>query len=188
MKAALYIRVSTEEQALHGLSIEAQTQALEAWAKEEQATVVGKYVDAGISARKPAAQRPSLQRLLADIQQGRVELVVAAAMLLPLGCALLYGEDPAPFLYTMGIILCISLPLSVLEWAHECAPPLRPLASAALRPANGLSAHRFLVSGFIVHGRSELGCGHGPCLPPRDALLRRQRRPLRAHGSQVRRL
>ena len=76
MKAALYIRVSTEEQALHGLSIEAQTQALEAWAKEEQATVVGKYVDAGISARKPAAQRPSLQRLLTDIQQGRVELVV----------------------------------------------------------------------------------------------------------------
>ena len=48
---------------------------------------------------------------------GRVELVVAAAMLLPLGCALLYGEDPAPFLYTMGIILCISLPLSVLPVA-----------------------------------------------------------------------
>ena len=45
---------------------------------------------------------------------GRVALVVAASMVLPLGCALLYREDPTPFLYTMGIILCVSLPLSFL--------------------------------------------------------------------------
>ena len=45
---------------------------------------------------------------------GRVELVVAVSMILPLVCALLYGEDPYPFLYSMGIILCISLPLSFL--------------------------------------------------------------------------
>ena len=45
---------------------------------------------------------------------GRVELVVAASMVLPLACALLYGEDPSPFLYSMGIIACISLPLSFL--------------------------------------------------------------------------
>ena len=45
---------------------------------------------------------------------GRVELVVAVSMLLPLGCALLYGEDPLPFLCSMGIILCIGLPLSFL--------------------------------------------------------------------------
>ena len=45
---------------------------------------------------------------------GRVELVVAASMVLPLACALLYGEDPSPFLYSMGTIACISLPLSFL--------------------------------------------------------------------------
>ena len=45
---------------------------------------------------------------------GRVELVVMAAMTLPLACALLYREDPTPFLYSMGIIACISLPLSFL--------------------------------------------------------------------------
>ena len=45
---------------------------------------------------------------------GRVELVVAASMVLPLACALLYGEDPSPFLCSMGIIACISLPLSFL--------------------------------------------------------------------------
>ena len=47
----LYVRVSTEEQALHGLSIEAQTVALKEWAKKEHHQVVGVYTDAGISAR-----------------------------------------------------------------------------------------------------------------------------------------
>lgn len=46
----LYARVSTEEQAVHGLSIEAQTAALESWAKANRHAVVGLYVDAGISA------------------------------------------------------------------------------------------------------------------------------------------
>ncbi len=72
----LYIRVSTEEQAVHGLSIEAQTAALEEWAKANGHKVVGIYTDAGISARKPAKKRPELQRLLADAQAGKGELVV----------------------------------------------------------------------------------------------------------------
>lgn len=72
----LYIRVSTEEQAIHGLSIEAQAAALEKWAEENGHKVVGKYIDAGISARKPASKRPALQRLLADVQAGLGDLVV----------------------------------------------------------------------------------------------------------------
>ncbi len=76
MKAALYIRVSTEEQAIHGLSIAAQTEALDEWAKANGATVVDHYVDAGISARKSAAKRPELQRLLKDVQAGRVDIIV----------------------------------------------------------------------------------------------------------------
>lgn len=72
----LYVRVSTEEQALHGLSIEAQTKALEDWAKESGHRVVGIYTDAGISARKPATKRPELQRLLNDVRSGKGDLVV----------------------------------------------------------------------------------------------------------------
>lgn len=72
----LYIRVSTEEQAVHGLSIEAQTAALEEWARANGHKVVGTYIDAGISARKPATKRPELQRLLADAQAGKGELIV----------------------------------------------------------------------------------------------------------------
>ncbi len=72
----LYVRVSTEEQAIHGLSIDAQTAALEEWARTNGHKVVGVYTDAGISARKPASKRPELQRLLTDAQAGKGELVV----------------------------------------------------------------------------------------------------------------
>lgn len=72
----LYARVSTEEQAVHGLSIEAQTLALEGWARSNGHKIVGTYIDAGISARKPAKKRPELQRLLADVQAGKGELIV----------------------------------------------------------------------------------------------------------------
>lgn len=71
----LYIRVSTEEQAVHGLSIEAQTAALQAWADREGHQVAGVYTDAGISARKPASKRPDLQRLLEDIRADKGDLV-----------------------------------------------------------------------------------------------------------------
>ncbi len=72
----LYVRVSTEEQAIHGLSIEAQTAALKEWARANGHKVMGIYTDAGISARKPASKRPELQRLLADVQAGKVDLIV----------------------------------------------------------------------------------------------------------------
>lgn len=41
---------------------------------------------------------------------GRVELMVAASLLLPLAVALFYGESPWPFVLTMGLILCICAP------------------------------------------------------------------------------
>lgn len=71
-----YVRVSTEEQAMHGLSIEAQTSALEEWVKQNGHKLVNVYTDAGISARKPASKRPALQQLLADAQAGKGDLVI----------------------------------------------------------------------------------------------------------------
>lgn len=76
MRAALYIRVSTEEQAIHGLSIAAQTEALDEWAAAEHVTIVDHYIDAGISARKPASRRPELQRLLNDVRGGSIDIIV----------------------------------------------------------------------------------------------------------------
>ena len=75
-----YVRVSTEEQAIHGLSIEAQTSALESWVKENGHRMVHIYTDAGISARKPASKRPALQQLLADAQSGKGDLEIGTKL------------------------------------------------------------------------------------------------------------
>ena len=51
-RAALYIRVSTDEQAREGYSLEAQKENLIKYAKENNYTIVDIYADEGISARK----------------------------------------------------------------------------------------------------------------------------------------
>lgn len=76
IRAALYVRVSTEEQKIHGLSIESQTAALDEWAKANGVKVVGHYNDAGISARKKYTKRPELLRLLEDVKAGKIDLIV----------------------------------------------------------------------------------------------------------------
>ena len=43
IRVALYIRVSSEEQARHGLSLQEQRDALIRYAKANKMTVVGKY-------------------------------------------------------------------------------------------------------------------------------------------------
>lgn len=75
-RVALYIRVSTAEQSIHGLSLEAQQSSLDEWAGREQVEVVGRYADPGISARKKAAKRPGLQRMLEDVRAGKIDLIV----------------------------------------------------------------------------------------------------------------
>lgn len=67
MRIALYCRVSTEEQARHGLSIDTQLDNLRQWAEQEGHTIINEYIDAGVSARKSPLKRPALQRLLADL-------------------------------------------------------------------------------------------------------------------------
>lgn len=57
---------------MHGLSIEAQLAALREWAGDQS---VGEYIDAGASARIPIKKRPELQRLLRDVEQGKIDLI-----------------------------------------------------------------------------------------------------------------
>lgn len=75
MRVALYVRVSTEEQAVHGLSVDDQKESLKKWAEENKHKVVDYYVDAGVSGRKSVSKRPELQRLLSDVEAGKIDLV-----------------------------------------------------------------------------------------------------------------
>ena len=62
-EAAAYVRVSSQEQKLHGLSIEAQKQKLTEYAEKHSLKIVEWYVDEGVSATRPIAKRPALQRM-----------------------------------------------------------------------------------------------------------------------------
>lgn len=75
-RVALYIRVSTEEQARRGLSLPEQLASLKAYASARGFVVVDVYEDPGISARKRYTRRPGLMRLLEDARAGFFDLVL----------------------------------------------------------------------------------------------------------------
>ena len=68
--AASYVRVSTEEQAMRGYSIEAQRDAIRQYAKENGYLIVREYSDEGVSGKKPYNKRPALSQFMEDIQAG----------------------------------------------------------------------------------------------------------------------
>lgn len=80
MRAALYPRVSTDEQAKFGLSIHDQQENLEKYAKEHKMTVVGVYADEGFSARKKIEQRPAMLRLLEDVKAGKIDIILVTKL------------------------------------------------------------------------------------------------------------
>lgn len=76
LRAALYPRVSTEEQVLHGYSLETQEQALVEYANEHGYRIVGIYRDEGFSARKPVMKRKVMQELLEDVKAGKIDIIL----------------------------------------------------------------------------------------------------------------
>ena len=74
MKAIGYIRVSTEEQATHGISLDAQRAKLEAYALTKDLTLVGIVEDAGKSAKD--LRRPGVQKILTMARRKEVDAVI----------------------------------------------------------------------------------------------------------------
>ncbi len=75
IRVAIYARVSTEEQAEHGYSIDAQLDTLRTYCQMHQKTVVGEYVDRGVSG-KSIEGRFELQRLLRDAERREFDEVL----------------------------------------------------------------------------------------------------------------
>ena len=73
---AAYVRVSTQEQKLHGLSLDAQKMKLTEYAKAHNMKIVEWYVDEGVSGRKLIKNRPELQRMILDAEQGKFERII----------------------------------------------------------------------------------------------------------------
>ena len=75
METAIYVRVSTEEQAQEGFSIRAQEQKLKDYARIKDWSIYNIYIDEGISG-KSIEERPAVKQMIADIEAGHVKNVV----------------------------------------------------------------------------------------------------------------
>lgn len=76
MKVFIYERVSSEEQAKHGYSLDAQHEALIEFCKKHDHIILGEYKDEGISARKPYTKRPAMLQLLQDVETIRPDMIL----------------------------------------------------------------------------------------------------------------
>lgn len=75
-RVACYVRVSHEEQKLHGISLDAQKDKLKEYAEKHHLKIVEWYMDEGISGRKLIKHRPALQRMLHDAQEGKFDRII----------------------------------------------------------------------------------------------------------------
>ena len=73
---AAYIRVSSQEQKLHGLSLDAQVHKLQEYAEKNNMRIVEWYKDEGVSGRKLIRNRPELQRMIQDAEKGKFERIL----------------------------------------------------------------------------------------------------------------
>ena len=74
--AAIYCRVSTEDQAREGYSLGEQLEKLKDLCKFRDYNIFNVYEDAGISA-KDMEHRPSFQKMLEDVKNQKVNVIVA---------------------------------------------------------------------------------------------------------------
>lgn len=72
-RVAIYARVSTQEQAENGNSLEFQIDKLKAYCQLHEYKIVGEYVDAGVSGAK--SERPALNKLKKDIDKIDIVLI-----------------------------------------------------------------------------------------------------------------
>lgn len=79
-KAIGYVRVSTEDQAREGVSLDAQEAKVKAWADLNEYELTGLYTDAGISGKR-ADNRPGLQEALQSVSKGDALVIYSLSRL-----------------------------------------------------------------------------------------------------------
>ncbi len=78
MRAATYARVSTQEQADTGTSLDTQRDRTRAYVDAQGWELVAEYVDEGVSGA--ADRRPDLDRLMGECRDGNVDVIVVAKL------------------------------------------------------------------------------------------------------------
>lgn len=75
-RCAIYIRVSTAEQMMHGKSLLAQQEYLEQYAKDNNMSITGVYADEGKTARKELKKRKAIHSLLESVKRNEVDVIL----------------------------------------------------------------------------------------------------------------
>ncbi len=74
IKAVGYCRVSTDEQAQDGLSLDYQQSRIRAYAESQDWQLIGFYIDAGYSGKD--TNRPEFQRMITDLESGKANILI----------------------------------------------------------------------------------------------------------------
>lgn len=74
-KSAIYIRVSTEDQAREGFSLGEQKEKLQDLCKYKGYEIYKVYEDAGISAKN--MERPAFQEMMSDMRSGKINIIIS---------------------------------------------------------------------------------------------------------------
>lgn len=75
-RVAAYVRVSSQEQKLHGLSLDAQKMKLTDYANAHNMRIVEWYLDEGVSGRKLIRKRPELQRMIEAAERKEFDRII----------------------------------------------------------------------------------------------------------------
>lgn len=79
-RVAIYIRVSSNEQKLEGLSIDAQRKYLEDYALSRDMWVYKIYTDAGVSAKIPIKNRPEGRKMFEDMKESKFSAIIVVKL------------------------------------------------------------------------------------------------------------
>ena len=78
--AAIYLRVSTDEQASSGFGLDVQRTQTTGMAMVNRYQVRAVHEDAGLNGTLGPRQRPALTRLLADVKASKAQVVIIVAL------------------------------------------------------------------------------------------------------------
>lgn len=76
LRCAIYIRVSSAEQVMHGKSLEAQLSYLTEYADRQGWRLIGHFADEGKTARKELKRRKAIKELLECVKRDEVDVVL----------------------------------------------------------------------------------------------------------------
>ena len=189
-----YVRVSTEKQADHGVSLEAQRAKVEAYAALYDLDLVAVEIDAGVSAK--SLDRPALARALAELAAGRADALLVVKLdrltrsvrdlgdLVELctdeGWALLSVSDQIDTRTAAGRLV-LNVLASVAQWEREAVGE-RTKAALDFKRACGK------IAGTVPYGSRLAADGVHLEADPAEAAAVAMVRELRAEGVSIRRI